>query len=497
MSANMLPERIASTRHERALTFDDVLLVPAYSEILPSEVDVRARLSKNISLNIPIISAPMDSVTESALAIALAQQGGLGIIHRNLGIEEQVSEVRKVKRAEYWIVTDAVTISPNEKVSRARELMQKNNIGSFPVIENGRLVGILTNRDLLFEDNPERQVSEIMSTDLITTDRVIGIDEAKKILHENRIEKLPIVDAEGRFRGLITVKDIEKRERYPDAARDAQGRLLAGADVGPKDFERIKALADAEVDAIVIGTAHGHSKNVIECTKYIKKNYPQIALIAGNIATREGAEALISAGADALRVGIGPGSICTTRIVAGVGVPQITAINECAEIADKHGISVIGDGGIRSSGDIAKAIAAGASCVMLGNMLAGTEETPGRTTLINGRKYKQYRGMGSLGAMAEGSKARYGQSHIQESSKLVPEGVEGLVPYRGTLEEIIYQLIGGLRSSMGYVGAKNIEEMRNKPKFLKITKAGVVESHPHDIIITDETPNYPAETKPI
>ncbi|RLG71181.1 MAG: IMP dehydrogenase [Methanobacteriota archaeon] len=471
------------------LTFDDVLLVPQASSVLPHEVDLTTKLSRNLSLNIPLVSAAMDTVTEARLAIAIARQGGIGIIHRNMSIERQVEEVRKVKKSESWIIPDPITLTPKDTIRKARAIMEEKKIASFPVVEDGKLVGILTHRDLRFKTQLDELVENVMTKDVITTTKDTTMKEAIKILDENKIEKLPVVDKENHLIGLITVKDIEKAKKYPMACKDAEWRLKVGAAIGPLDMRRAEALVKAEVDVLVIDTAHGHSKNVIEALKKLKSEY-DIDVVAGNIATSEAAEALISHEADAVKVGVGPGAICTTRVIAGVGVPQITAIQDVAAVAKEYDIPVIADGGIKYSGDIAKAIAAGASSVMIGSLFAGTEESPGRDVFIQGRKYKAYRGMGSLGAMVKGSRDRYQQTEIQRSEKLVPEGIEGVVPYRGTLEEITYQLVGGLRSAMGYCGVRTIKELREKTKLIRITHAGLRESHPHDVMITEESPNY-------
>ena len=478
---------------KEALTFDDVLLLPNYSEVLPTQVDVRTKLTKKITLNIPIMSAAMDTVTESELAIAIAREGGIGIIHKNLSIEEQAEEVDRVKRSESGMIVKPVTVSPDQTISEAEALMRKYKISGLPVTdENGKLLGIITNRDIRFVKDYSKKIKEVMTKENLKTVPVgTTLEEAKEILHKYKIEKLPVVDENGYLKGLITIKDIEKKEKYPNACKDELGRLMVGAaiGVGPEGFRRAEALIEAGVDIIVIDTAHGHSKGVIEMVEKIKGLYPDVEVIAGNVATPEGTEALIKAGADAVKVGIGPGSICTTRIVAGVGVPQLTAIAQCAEVADKYDISIIADGGIKFSGDIAKAIGAGARVVMIGSLFAGTKESPGELVLYQGRSYKAYRGMGSLGAMRRGSKDRYFQAEVEEK-KLVPEGIEGMVPYRGPLADTIHQLVGGLRSGMGYCGAANIEEMRKKARFVKITSAGLKESHVHDVIITKEAPNY-------
>ncbi len=472
------------------LTFDDVLLVPARSDVLPKDVDLSVQLTKKIRLNIPILSAAMDTVTDSRMAIALAREGGLGIIHKNMSIEAQAREVDRVKRSEHGVITDPFFLSPNHSVQDAENLMARYRISGVPITEEGKLVGILTNRDLRFETDYTRKIGEVMtSTGLITAPEGTTLEDAKKILAKHRIEKLPIVDANGMLRGLITIKDIEKAQKYPNSAKDAKGRLLCGAAVGvTKDvFERIEALLDAKVDVINIDTAHGHSTGVIRQVEAIRNRYPDIQLFAGNVATAEATHDLISAGVDCVKVGIGPGSICTTRVVAGIGVPQVTAVADCAEEADKYGIRVIADGGIKYSGDIVKALAAGGSCVMLGSLLAGTEESPGAMEIYQGRSFKVYRGMGSMAAMAEGSKDRYFQ---EDAKKLVPEGVEGRVPYKGAVADTIYQMIGGLRAGMGYCGAPTIDDLRKNARFVKITNAGLLESHPHDIYITKEAPNY-------
>ncbi len=469
------------------LTFDDVLIVPAASSVLPSEADLRTSLTKKLPLNIPLLSAAMDTVTEAATAIVLAREGGIGVIHRNMPAEKQAEEVRKVKRAEFWVVTNPLTVSPETMLSELWQLKQKHAISSFPVVSNGRLAGIITNRDMLFETNPNKKASEIMTRDLVVTDKFPSLEQAKEILHKNKIEKLPIVDRLGTLKGLVTVTDIESREKHPNANKDKDGRLRVAAAVGPRDFERVKCLVENEVDAIVVDTAHGHSKNVIDGVRAIKKAF-DVEVIAGNVATASATEALISAGADAVKVGVGPGAICTTRVISGVGVPQVTAIQECSTAASRNGIPVISDGGVKYSGDITKAIAAGASSVMIGSLFAGCEETPGKIVFMHNRKFKQYRGMGSLGAMRSGSAERYFQK--AQTDRFVPEGIEGVVPYKGTIAEIAFQLLGGLRSGMGYAGARTIEELRTKSRLIKITEAGYRESHPHDITITEEAPNY-------
>ena len=474
-----------------ALTFDDVLLIPSKSEILPREVELGTSLTKNIRLNIPMLSAGMDTVTEARMAIAMAREGGLGVIHKNMSIEKQAQEVDKVKRSEHGIIVDPIFLSPKHTLQDATYLMERYRISGVPITdENGKLVGILTNRDLRFETNLSKIIADVMTKEnLVTAPVGTSVEEAKDILWRHRIEKLPLIDENNVLKGLITIKDIEKTQKYPFSAKDSKGRLLAAAAVGiGADMNaRIAALVASKLDVLVVDTAHGHSRGVLDAVRDIKKHYPTLDVIAGNIATAEAAVDLIEAGADALKVGIGPGSICTTRVVAGIGVPQITAIYECAKAADKFGIPIIADGGIKYSGDIAKAIAAGASTVMLGNLFAGTEESPGETIIYQGRSYKAYRGMGSLGAMADGSKDRYFQESME---KLVPEGIEGRIPFKGSISDTIFQLIGGLRAGMGYCGVKNIEEMKTKTKFLRITGAGLKESHPHDVVITKESPNY-------
>jgi len=475
---------------KEGLTFDDVLLIPQASEVLPSDVDLRTKLTDSILLNIPIISAAMDTVTESRLAIAMAREGGMGIIHKNMSVEEQAKEVDKVKRSEHGVITDPFYLEPDNLVRDAVSLMERYRISGVPITKNGKLVGILTNRDLRFETNYEQPISNVMTKDnLVTAPVGTSLEDAQKILGKHRIEKLPIVDGKGFLKGLITIKDIEKSIQYPNSARDKNGRLLAGAAVGtsPNTMERVAALVEAKVDVISIDTAHGHSKFVLQYVEKIKKAYPDLPLIAGNVATAGATKALIEAGADVVKVGIGPGSICTTRVVAGIGGPQLTAVMDCAEQADKLGKRVIADGGIKYSGDIVKALAAGGSAVMIGSMLAGTTESPGEIELYQGRSFKVYRGMGSLSAMAAGSKDRYFQ---ENNKKFVPEGVEGRVPYRGSVSEIIYQMKGGLRSGMGYCGKGTIEDLRLHSEFVRITNAGLLESHPHDISISKEAPNY-------
>lgn len=475
----------------QALTFDDVLLVPDYSEVLPSQVDVSTWFTRNIRLNIPIVSAGMDTVTESRLAIAIAREGGIGVIHKNMSPERQAAEVDKVKRSEHGVITDPIFLRPDNTVKEALELMARYHISGVPVVEDGgKLVGIITNRDIRFEEDHSKQVQYVMTKEnLITAPVGTTLEEAKKILARYKIEKLPLVDEQFRLKGLITLKDIEKAKKYPNSAKDKRGRLLAAAAIGVDkgSLRRAELLVAAGVDALVLDTAHGHSKNVIEMAKEIKKRFPQVDLVAGNVATADGAKALADVGVDAIKVGVGPGSICTTRVIAGVGVPQITAVMMAAEAAREYGIPVIADGGIRYSGDITKALAAGASTVMIGSLFAGTEESPGETEIYQGRSFKVYRGMGSVGAMKNGSADRYFQ---EESSKLVPEGIEGRVPYRGPLSETVFQLVGGLRAGMGYLGARNIPELQRKAKFVVITSAGLQESHPHSVYITKEAPNY-------
>ena len=475
---------------KEGLTFDDVLLIPQASEVLPNQVDLRTTLAQGINLNIPIISAAMDTVTESRLAIAMAREGGMGIIHKNMSVEEQAKEVDKVKRSEHGVITDPFHLEPDALVKDALALMERYRISGVPITRAGKLVGILTNRDLRFETNYDQPIENVMTKDnLVTAPVGTSLADAQKILGKHRIEKLPIVDEKGFLKGLITIKDIEKSIQYPNSARDKNGRLLVGAAVGTaaNTMERIAALVDAKVDVIAIDTAHGHQRMVLNKVEEIKAKYPNIPLIAGNVATAAAVEALIKAGADVVKVGIGPGSICTTRVVAGIGVPQLTAVMDCAEMADKLGKRIIADGGIKYSGDIVKALAAGGSAVMIGSLLAGTAESPGEIELYQGRSFKVYRGMGSLSAMAVGSKDRYFQ---ENNKKFVPEGVEGRVPYRGTVSEIVYQMVGGIRSGMGYCGKANIEDLRKNSEFIRITNAGLLESHPHDISISKEAPNY-------
>ncbi len=472
------------------ITFDDVLLIPAKSDFVPSQAQTQTRLTNNITINIPIVSAAMDTVTESALAIALAQEGGIGIIHKNLSIEAQKREVAKVKRSENGVILDPVTLSPAGPVKKARDVMAEQNVSGIPIVEGKKLVGILTRRDLKFLKDYDVSISSVMTKDnLVTGPAGTTLEQAKEILQKHKVEKLLLVDKQGQLAGLITMRDIDRFQQYPLGARDQRGRLRVGAAAGVHDYERIDALIAAEVDVIVVDTAHGHSQNVIDTVKTIKTKY-DIDVIAGNIATAKAAEELIAAGANAVKVGIGPGAICTTRIISGAGVPQISAIINCTEAAEKYNIPVIADGGIRQSGDITKAIAAGASSVMLGSLFAGLKESPGQLVIYKGRQFKEYRGMGSIGAMVKGSADRYGQKSLAE--KLVPEGVEGRVPYRGSLDDFVYQLVGGLRAGMGYCGAKNIEELRKNGRFVRTSYAAVSESHPHDIQITKEAPNYSA-----
>ena len=474
----------------RGLTFDDVLLVPAASDVLPSQVELKTQLTRDITLNIPMISSGMDTVTESRMAIAMAREGGLGVIHKNMSIEEQAHEVDKVKRSEHGVIVDPIFLSPQNLLSDVAEIMEKYKISGVPITEHGKLVGIITNRDMRFETDLTRQIGDCMTKDtLVTAPEGMSLEAAKAILSEHRIEKLPLVDGDGNLKGLITIKDIEKATKYPNAAKDTSGRLLVGAAVGVSQdmYDRLDALVSAKADVIIVDTAHGHSAGVLRTLKDIKQAYPHIPVIAGNVATAAGTEALIEAGADAVKVGIGPGSICTTRVIAGIGVPQITAVYEAAQVGRRYGIPIIADGGIKYSGDIAKAIAAGANVVMMGNILAGTDESPGEQVIYQGRSYKVYRGMGSLGAMKLGSKDRYFQT---EAKKLVPEGIEGRVPYKGMLADTIFQMVGGLRASMGYCGCHNIQEMIENTQFIQITAAGLRESHPHDVSITVEAPNY-------
>ncbi len=478
------------------LTFDDVLLLPAQSSVLPTEADTQTKLTRNIALNLPIVSAPMDTVTESRLAIALAQQGGMGIVHRSMPVNEQALEVDKVKRSESGMIVDPVTVRPESKIYEAQEIMKKYKISGVPVTRNGKLMGILTNRDLRFETRFDLPVEQAMTKEnLITVPEGTTLEEAEKMLHKHRVEKLLVVDDKFNLKGLITVKDIQKRAKYPNACKDSKGRLRVGAGLGATGdyLERAEELIKAKVDVLVIDTAHGHTARVMEAVRQVKRKFPEVDLIAGNVATCQGASDLIQLGVDGLKVGIGPGSICTTRVVTGAGVPQITAIADCARAGRQNGVPVIADGGIKYSGDVAKAIAAGASCVMIGSLFAGTEESPGETILYQGRSFKSYRGMGSIAAMSAGSGDRYAQEGTVargEITKLVPEGIEGRVPYKGLLEDLVEQLAGGLRSGMGYCGCATIEELQNRARFIQITAAGLRESHVHDVIITKEAPNY-------
>jgi len=479
-----------------AFTFDDLLLIPSHSAVLPAEVDVRSRLSRNIQLNVPIVSAAMDTVTESATAITMARQGGLGFVHKNMSIERQALEVEKVKKSESGMIVDPISIEPGRKLYEVMEIMSKYRISGVPVVKNGKLVGIITNRDLRFETNLDQTVEAVMTKDNLATARPgITLEESKAILHERRIEKLLVVDDEGKLLGLITIKDIEKIKKYPYACKDELGRLRVGAavGVGADTEERVERLISANVDVVVVDTAHGHSEGVIQAVRALKKKFPRLEVVAGNVATAEGIRSLAEAGADAVKVGVGPGSICTTRVVAGIGVPQMTAIMDCAEEARKRGIPIVADGGIKYSGDVTKALAGGADSVMIGSLFAGTEESPGETILFQGRSYKVYRGMGSIEAMKEGSKDRYFQDEVESEKKLVPEGIVGRVPYRGPLAETVYQLVGGLRAGMGYLGSRNIQELQTKPEFMQITAAGLRESHVHDVIIIKEAPNYRVE----
>ncbi|MBW1981601.1 MAG: IMP dehydrogenase [Deltaproteobacteria bacterium] len=482
-----------------ALTFDDVLLLPAASKVLPRDVQVDTLLTRDIPMNIPLLSAAMDTVTEANTAISMAREGGIGIIHKNMSIERQATEVDKVKKSESGMIVDPVTMHPDQKISEVLEVMQRYRISGVPIVKDGKkLVGIVTNRDLRFETNLEQKISAVMTKEnLVTAPEGITLEESKILLHENRIEKLLVVNEQGELRGLITIKDIMKIKKYPNACKDDLGRLRVGAavGVGPDRDARVEALIQAGVDVIVVDSAHGHAEAVIESVREIKQSFANTTVIAGNVATAEGTRSLAEAGADAIKVGVGPGSICTTRVVAGVGVPQITAIMECAKVANKFELPLIADGGIKYSGDVVKALAAGAHSVMIGSLFAGTDESPGETVLYQGRSYKVYRGMGSMAAMKEGSSERYFQGDIEEDIKLVPEGIEGRVPYKGPLSSSVYQLIGGLRAGMGYVGCSTLAELRQKPRFIRITPAGLRESHVHDVIITKEAPNYQVDWK--
>ncbi len=473
------------------LTFDDVLLLPGESDVLPREVDLATQFSRNVRLSIPICSAAMDTVTESRLAIAIAQEGGVGVIHKNMTCGQQAREVEKVKRSAHGVIPDPVTLSPDSTIADVREVMGEHHISGIPIVEGPKLVGILTRRDLRFQESPETLVRDVMTTQLVTAPLGTGLDEAEGILNRNKVEKLLLVDGKGRLGGLITRKDIDKTRQFPKAARDASGRLVVGAAVGVDDDERVAALRDLGVDVIVVDTAHGHSTRVPQAVKRYRQVFDR-DIVAGNVATGEAARSLLDAGVDGVKVGIGPGSICTTRVIAGVGVPQITAVRDCSEVCAGSGVPVIADGGIKFSGDIIKALAAGASSVMVGSLLAGTEESPGEIVIYKGRSFKSYRGMGSLGAMVKGSGDRYAQAGTKRD-KLVPEGIEGRVPYKGPLGEYIYQLVGGVRAGMGYVGARDLGELRSKGRFIRITGAGLAESHPHDVSITKEAPNYRLE----
>ncbi|MEN1761630.1 IMP dehydrogenase [Anoxynatronum sibiricum] len=477
---------------KEGLTFDDVLLIPGASEVLPAQVDLHTRLTPSLKLNIPLLSAGMDTVTEGKMAISMAREGGIGIIHKNMTIEEQALEVDKVKRSEHGVIVDPFFLSPDHAVSDALELMERYHISGVPITVKGKLVGIITNRDIRFVRDYDKLIEEVMTKEnLVTAKEGVTMDEAKEVLMIHKIEKLPIIDDHGMLKGLITIKDIEKAIKYPNSAKDDKGRLLVGAAVGVTAdmLERVQALVRSKVDVVVVDTAHGHSKGVLEAVAIIRKQFPELQIIGGNVATAEGTEALIKAGVNAVKVGIGPGSICTTRVVTGVGVPQITAIYDCSQAAAPHGVPVIADGGIKYSGDIVKALAAGAHTVMIGSLFAGTEESPGETVIYKGRSFKTYRGMGSMGAMKEGSRDRYFQDQSDEK-KLVPEGVEGRVPHKGPLKDTVYQLMGGLRSGMGYCGTPTIDDLRQKASFIKITGASLIEGHPHDIYITKEAPNY-------
>lgn len=479
-------------RLRTGLTFDDVLLVPGYADFLPSDADVRTRLTRELALNIPIVSSAMDTVTEWRTAVTMAREGGLGVIHKNLTPEEQAREVLKVKRVESGMILDPVTVGPKQTLVEALELMRRHDISGLPVVENGKPVGILTSRDIRFEKNRDQPVEKLMTRELVTAPPGVTQERARELLHQHRIEKLLVVGDDGTLAGLITIKDLLQAERFPNAIKDEHGRLKVGAaiGVGPDRVERAAALVAAGVDVLVIDTAHGHSKGVIDAVREVKAAYPDLQLVAGNIATADAAEALIDAGADAIKVGIGPGSICTTRVVAGVGVPQVTAIADCARVASARDIPVIADGGIKYSGDIVKAIAAGAEAVMIGSLFAGTDESPGELVLYQGRAYKSYRGMGSLGAMRKGSKDRYGQADVSDVGKLVPEGIEGRVPHRGPLSSVIYQMVGGLRAGMGYTGCRDIASLRKNARFIRQSPQGLRESHVHDVVVTEEAPNY-------
>jgi IMP dehydrogenase len=484
------------TRIREGLTFDDVLLVPAESEVLPADVDLRTQLTREIALNIPLASAAMDTVTEHRAAICMAQNGGIGIVHRNLAPDVQAAEVDKVKRSESGMIVDPITMEPEQRIAEALSVMERYRISGVPVTRDGKAVGILTNRDLRFVKDTSQPISTVMTREgLVTVPPGTTMERAKDLLHEHRIEKLLVVDEAGTLHGLITIKDIEKTERFPNAAKDSLGRLRCGAalGVGPDRLARAQALVDAGVDVLVVDSAHGHSAGVLRTLEEMRRSFPELSIIGGNVATAEGAEALIKVGVSAVKVGVGPGSICTTRVVAGVGVPQFTAVCDTARVAAKAGIPVVADGGVKYSGDVTKALAAGSACVMVGGLFAGTDESPGEVVLYQGRSYKDYRGMGSLGAMSDGSRDRYFQGDVEEPAKLVPEGIEGRVPYRGSLTSSIHQLVGGLRSGMGYCGAPNLSELRSRARFVRISSAGLQESHVHDVIITKEAPNYRIE----
>ncbi len=487
---------MSNRRIREGLAFDDVLLVPGVSDVLPNDVDLTTRLTGEITLNIPLLSAAMDTVTEHEVAICMARNGGMGIIHRNMSLENQANEVDKVKRSESGMIVDPITMSPEQPISEAVEVMGRYRISGVPITREGFAVGILTNRDLRFVRDQEQAISNVMTTEgLVTVPPGTTREKAKELLHEHRIEKLLVVDSQGRLRGLITIKDIEKSERYPDACKDGLGRLRCGAAVGTDEgsMARAQALVSAGADTIVVDTAHGHSQRVLETISELGRVFPDLPIIGGNVATAEGTEALIKAGVSAVKVGVGPGSICTTRIIAGVGVPQFTAVMDAAEVANKMGIPIISDGGIKFSGDLVKALAAGSAAVMIGSLFAGTDEAPGEAILYQGRSYKVYRGMGSVGAMLEGSSDRYFQGDVAEASKLVPEGIEGRVPYRGSLSNSVYQLMGGLRAGMGYCGAGSLEKLRTETHFVRVSSAGIQESHVHDVIVTKEAPNYRVE----
>ena len=493
--ADSSPDRGKAEPFPVALTFDDVLLMPGYSNVLPTDVEVSTTLGRDIVLNIPLLSSAMDTVTEAATAICIGREGGLGIIHRNMTPEDQAREVLQVKKAETGMVVDPLTADPDQKLGEALLLMRNNKFSGLPVVRNGKPIGILTNRDVRFEKNLEQRVSDVMTKDLVVAPEGVDLDEAKELLHKNRIEKLLVVDNAGTLKGLITIKDIEKAEQHPGAVKDSLGRLRVGAavGVGSETEERVTRLIDAGVDVVVVDTAHGHSQRVLDTVKMIRRSHSEVLIVAGNVATGEACAALAKAGADVVKVGIGPGSICTTRVVTGVGVPQITALLNCVEEANRNGVSLIADGGVKYAGDVAKALAIGARAVMIGSLFAGTDEAPGEKVLYQGRSYKAYRGMGSLGAMRQGSRDRYFQMNVNDHQKLVPEGIEGRVPYRGPLRDSIFQLVGGVRSAMGYVGANNLNELSQKARLVQMTSSGQRESHVHDVIIVKEAPNYRVE----